>query len=132
MCTLGFIGSGATAVTLVPALATRAAHVTMLQRSPTYIVSLPAVVRVSRRLRRALPAGLAHGAVKWKNVLLSSAFYKAAGAALVDDGGGRGPHPSPRRDPSERDREPRPAPGARPRGDAARDRRRADVTGWRA
>ena len=50
------IGSGATAVTLVPAMATTAAHVTMLQRSPTYILSRPAVDRLARRLATALPA----------------------------------------------------------------------------
>ncbi len=69
------IGSGATAVTLAPALAERAAHVVMLQRSPTYVVSRPAVDRVARRLRRTLPPGLAHDLVRWKNVLLGSAFY---------------------------------------------------------
>src|SRR6266536_1832476 len=50
------IGSGATAVTLVPALAERAAHVTMVQRTPTYIVSLPAEDPLARVLRRILPA----------------------------------------------------------------------------
>ena len=49
------IGSGATAVTLVPALAETAAHVTMLQRSPTYIASLPARNPVAELLRRVLP-----------------------------------------------------------------------------
>ncbi len=49
------IGSGATAVTLVPAMAEKAAHVTMLQRSPTYIVSLPAEDPIANRLRRFLP-----------------------------------------------------------------------------
>ena len=49
------IGSGATAVTLVPALAERAAHVTMLQRSPTYVVSRPAEDAVANFLRRVLP-----------------------------------------------------------------------------
>jgi monooxygenase len=51
------VGSGATAVTLVPAMAGRAAHVTMLQRSPTYVVSRPAEDRIAQRLRRHLPAG---------------------------------------------------------------------------
>src|SRR5262249_4264912 len=49
------IGSGATAVTLVPALATEAAHVTMLQRSPSYLLSMPARDTISERLRRVLP-----------------------------------------------------------------------------
>ncbi|MBV9918542.1 MAG: NAD(P)/FAD-dependent oxidoreductase [Solirubrobacterales bacterium] len=64
------IGSGATAVTLVPALAEKAAHVTMLQRSPSYVVSLPAEDELANRLRRKLPAKLAYGIVRWKNVLL--------------------------------------------------------------
>jgi cation diffusion facilitator CzcD-associated flavoprotein CzcO len=63
------IGSGATAVTLVPALARDAAHVTMVQRSPTYVVSLPAEDRFANRLRRALPARAAYGVVRWRNVL---------------------------------------------------------------
>lgn len=69
------IGSGATAVTLVPALAARAAHVTMLQRSPTYVVSLPAADPIARWLRRRLPDGPAHDVIRWKNVLTSGAFY---------------------------------------------------------
>jgi monooxygenase len=64
------IGSGATAVTLVPALAERAAHVTMLQRSPSYVVSLPAEDALAIRLRRMLPSMLAYQLVRWKNVLL--------------------------------------------------------------
>jgi monooxygenase len=69
------IGSGATAVTLVPELAKRAAHVTMLQRSPTYVISLPAVDGIAARLNAALPSKAAYGAVRWKNVLLGMAFY---------------------------------------------------------
>jgi cation diffusion facilitator CzcD-associated flavoprotein CzcO len=69
------IGSGATAVTLVPTLAEQAAHVTMLQRSPSYVVSRPGVDPVARRLRRSLPASVSHGMVRWKNVLVGSAFY---------------------------------------------------------
>jgi monooxygenase len=65
------IGSGATAVTLVPALAQSAAHVTMLQRSPSYIVSLPAEDPIAGFLRRRLPARLAYTIVRWKNVLLT-------------------------------------------------------------
>jgi cation diffusion facilitator CzcD-associated flavoprotein CzcO len=65
------IGSGATAVTLVPALARSAAHVTMLQRSPSYIVSLPAEDPIAGFLRRRLPARLAYTIVRWKNVLLT-------------------------------------------------------------
>jgi monooxygenase len=70
------IGSGATAVTLVPAMAEKAAHVTMLQRSPTYIASLPAQDRIADRLRRRLPDRLAYWLVRWKNVLIQTVFYQ--------------------------------------------------------
>jgi cation diffusion facilitator CzcD-associated flavoprotein CzcO len=72
------IGSGATAVTLVPAMAERAAHVTMLQRSPTYVVSRPAEDKVANWLRRRLPAGAAYALTRWKNVLLGAFFYNLA------------------------------------------------------
>lgn len=72
------IGSGATAVTLVPAMAEHAAHVTMLQRSPTYVVSRPAQDIVANWLRRCLPAGAAYALTRWKNVLLGMFFYKLA------------------------------------------------------
>jgi monooxygenase len=65
------IGSGATAVTLVPAMAARAEQVTMLQRSPTYIVSLPAIDPLAVALRRKLPAKAAYTALRWKNVALT-------------------------------------------------------------
>ncbi len=68
------IGSGATAVTLVPAMAERAAHVTMLQRSPTYVVSRPAQDNVANLLRRFLPARAAYALTRWKNVLLRDVF----------------------------------------------------------
>jgi cation diffusion facilitator CzcD-associated flavoprotein CzcO len=61
------IGSGATAVTLVPAMADRAKHVTMLQRSPTYIVALPGEDPIAKVLRRRLPASLAYQLVRMKN-----------------------------------------------------------------
>ena len=70
------IGSGATAVTLVPAMAEEAAHVTMLQRSPTYIVSLPAEDPIAEALRRVLPDKAVYAIVRWKNVLLQTAFYQ--------------------------------------------------------
>jgi monooxygenase len=70
------IGSGATAVTLVPTMAERASHVTMVQRSPTYILSLPAVDPIARALRRIAPARMAARAARWKNVLMSLAFYQ--------------------------------------------------------
>jgi monooxygenase len=70
------VGSGATAVTLVPAMAKDAAHVTMLQRSPSYIVTLPAEDPIANFLRRVLPAKLAYAIVRWKNVLITSGFYQ--------------------------------------------------------
>jgi monooxygenase len=70
------IGSGATAVTLVPSMARDAAHVTMLQRSPSYIVSLPAEDPIAKALRRFLPAKLAYPIMRWKNVLLTMASFQ--------------------------------------------------------
>jgi len=70
------IGSGATAVTLVPALSAEAAHVTMLQRSPSYILSLPQRDPFAARARRWLPARLAHRVVRWKSILLTAFFYR--------------------------------------------------------
>jgi monooxygenase len=72
------IGSGATAVTLVPAMAETAGHVTMLQRSPTYVISRPAVDPIGRLLRRLLPQKLAYSATRWKNVFLMLASYKVS------------------------------------------------------
>jgi monooxygenase len=70
------IGSGATAVTLVPAMAAEAEHVTMLQRSPTYIASLPAEDRFAGRLRSVLPERAAYSIVRWKNVVIQTLFYQ--------------------------------------------------------
>ncbi|HEX8688790.1 MAG TPA: NAD(P)/FAD-dependent oxidoreductase, partial [Solirubrobacterales bacterium] len=70
------IGSGATAVTLVPAMAEKAAKVTMLQRSPTYIVSLPAADPIAKLLRRRLPPKLVYSLVRWKNVALQTFVYQ--------------------------------------------------------
>ena len=70
------IGSGATAVTLLPSLAERAAHVTMLQRSPTYIVALPAIDPLAGPLMRWLPDRIAHPILRWKNVLLSMLSFQ--------------------------------------------------------
>lgn len=70
------VGSGATAVTLVPAMAPRAAHVTMLQRSPSYVLSLPARDPIADVLRRLLPAKLAYPIVRWKNVALSTLVFQ--------------------------------------------------------
>jgi cation diffusion facilitator CzcD-associated flavoprotein CzcO len=71
------IGSGATAVTLLPELAKKAAKVTMLQRSPTYVMNLPREDKLANFLKKVLPAKLAHGAARWKNILMGLAFYKA-------------------------------------------------------
>jgi len=72
------IGSGATAVTLLPALARTAGHVTMLQRSPTYIVSLPEQDRIANWLRRFLPAMWAYRLSRWKNVGYMTYVYQLA------------------------------------------------------
>jgi monooxygenase len=70
------IGSGATAVTLVPAMAKSAASVTMLQRSPTYVVARPAQDGVANFLRRHLPPMLAYNLVRWRNILLGMYVYR--------------------------------------------------------
>jgi cation diffusion facilitator CzcD-associated flavoprotein CzcO len=70
------IGSGATAVTLVPAMAEKAAHVTMLQRSPTYIASLPAEDPIANGLRRFLPEKAVYTIVRWKNVMIQALIYQ--------------------------------------------------------
>lgn len=69
------IGSGATAVTLVPVMAEQAAHVTMLQRSPTYIVARPSSVNESGGIRRALPSRLAAQLARWQSILFGIYFY---------------------------------------------------------
>jgi monooxygenase len=70
------IGSGATAVTLVPAMAEQAAHVTMLQRSPSYVIALPGRDGIAELARKLLPARRAYSLVRWKNVLLAALFYE--------------------------------------------------------
>ncbi len=70
------IGSGATAVTLVPAMAEDAEHITMLQRSPSYVVSLPARDPIADRFRKWLPDTIAHRLVRMKNVVSALAFYQ--------------------------------------------------------
>ncbi|MEM9462584.1 MAG: NAD(P)/FAD-dependent oxidoreductase [Myxococcota bacterium] len=69
------IGSGATAVTLIPALAERAAHVTMLQRSPSYILSRPSQDAIALWLGRILPPRVAYRLTRWKNVTLGMLIY---------------------------------------------------------
>ena len=76
--TVVVIGSGATAVTLVPAMAETAGHVTMLQRSPTYVVSRPAEDELANKLRARLPAMLAYGIIRWRNVLGGMYFFNLA------------------------------------------------------
>jgi cation diffusion facilitator CzcD-associated flavoprotein CzcO len=71
------IGSGATAMTLVPSLADGgAAHVTMLQRSPTYVVPRPAVDAFARAVRRWLPERASYAVTRWKNILVATASYQ--------------------------------------------------------
>ncbi len=70
------IGSGATAVTLVPAMAKTAAHVTMLQRSPTWIVSAPEQDSKANWLRKKLPAKWAYRLARWKNVAFTLYIYQ--------------------------------------------------------
>jgi len=72
------IGSGATAVTMLPAMAKTAGHVTMLQRSPTYIVSLPEQDKIANWLRTFLPATWAYKLSRWKNVALMIYIYQLA------------------------------------------------------
>jgi monooxygenase len=72
------IGSGATAVTLVPALAHDAAHVTMLQRSPSWYLAMPSRDRLARILRRILPESWTYRLIRWLNTTLQQAFFKRA------------------------------------------------------
>jgi monooxygenase len=70
------IGSGATAMTLVPAMAKQADHVVMLQRSPTYVISAPDRDALANRLRKLLPERWAYAVTRWKNVTLQQFFYR--------------------------------------------------------
>jgi len=70
------IGSGATAITLVPSLAKTAGHVTMLQRSPTYVLSRPDEDAVSQKLRRWFPEQLAYDLTRWKNVTAQAMLFQ--------------------------------------------------------
>ncbi len=72
------IGSGATAVTLVPAMAGSAAHVTMLQRSPSYVVSLPALDKISAGLRKVLPDDVVYKLARWRNIAMQRGMYRFA------------------------------------------------------
>ncbi|QHS09469.1 NAD(P)/FAD-dependent oxidoreductase [Sinimarinibacterium sp. NLF-5-8] len=72
------IGSGATAVTLVPSMAATAQHVTMLQRTPSYVISVPSIDRVAAKMQKYLPAKLAYKLTRQRNLLLTRGIYKAA------------------------------------------------------
>ena len=72
------IGSGATAVTLVPSLAKTAGHVTMLQRSPTYVLSRPDVDATSQKFRRWFPEQFAYDLTRWKNVTMQALLFQAS------------------------------------------------------
>lgn len=69
------IGSGATAMTLVPEMAKTASHVTMLQRSPTYVIAVPAVDHTAQFLLRFLPAWLCYIIIRWMNVSITMLFF---------------------------------------------------------
>lgn len=71
------IGSGATAATLLPEMARKAAHVTMLQRSPSYILSIPGRDGIGAALQKVLPRRLAYRLIRWKNILGAMALYHA-------------------------------------------------------
>jgi cation diffusion facilitator CzcD-associated flavoprotein CzcO len=70
------VGSGATAMTLVPAMAKDVAHIVMLQRSPTYVVSRPDKDVIANTLRRFMPARWAYAITRWKNVGLQQLMYR--------------------------------------------------------
>jgi monooxygenase len=72
------VGSGATAVTLVPEMAKSAAQVTMLQRSPSYVLTLPSRDAVAGALRALLPLPWAYALTRWKNALFALGFFKLA------------------------------------------------------
>lgn len=72
------IGSGATAVTIVPSMADKAAHVTMLQRTPTWMFARPAKDRIANFLRKVLPEGLAYRLTRFKNIRLQDIAFKTA------------------------------------------------------
>ncbi len=72
------VGSGATAVTLAPEMAKTAGHVTMLQRSPTYIVARPSIDVIARWMQKRLPGPVAGQLIRWKNVLVGMFFFNLA------------------------------------------------------
>ena len=72
------IGSGATAITIVPAISERAKHVTMIQRSPTYVVSGPSEDKINKFLRKFLPTKITYFLIRWKNILWQSFTFSLA------------------------------------------------------
>jgi cation diffusion facilitator CzcD-associated flavoprotein CzcO len=74
--TVVVIGSGATAVTLVPAMARKARHVTMLQRSPTYVLAWPDKDLIANLLRKVLPEKVAYAVTRWKNITMQQWTYR--------------------------------------------------------
>ena len=78
---IAVIGSGATAITLVPALAEAAEHVTMIQRSPTYVVSRPSIDKIANWLRHWLPREWAYYLTRFKNIQMQRLFYKRSRVA---------------------------------------------------
>jgi len=70
------VGSGATAVTLVPEMAKKAGHVTMLQRSPTYVVSAPEKDKMANNLRKYLPLKLSYLIIRWRNILRQHYYFR--------------------------------------------------------
>jgi cation diffusion facilitator CzcD-associated flavoprotein CzcO len=72
------IGSGATAMTLVPAMAGLASRVTMIQRSPTYVIPRPSIDIIAKLLSAVLPMAWAYSIVRWKNIHLGNYFYKSS------------------------------------------------------
>ncbi len=72
------IGSGATAVTLIPSLAETAQHVTMLQRSPSYITEMPSRDNLAIGARKVLGAKITHGLIRWKNIIRTIFYYNLA------------------------------------------------------
>lgn len=77
---VAIIGSGATAVTLLPELARDAAHVTLIQRTPSYVVEMPARDRIAGRLDRVLPARTSHAITRWKNIMVGMLSYQVTRA----------------------------------------------------
>ena len=75
------IGSGATAVTLIPELAKEASHVVMLQRSPTYMVAMPDTDWIANLLRKMLPAKMAYAITRWKNIRFQQFIYRRSRVA---------------------------------------------------